>query len=165
MASATDFQLHCAAKLVQFDGDFLKARDPGIVASQRQNADPLSNPTGRIRTMQPLDGERLSMAFLIGVHSVIHSRVAATSWQRRRCASCRCMAEDVQWSVNVDKVTDALVHSHLKGFRPEMTLDTFLEGAIRRELDRLALDERGRAERQPPAADGMWEIVIPRPRT
>ncbi len=75
------------------------------------------------------------------------------------------MAEDVQWSVNVDKVTDALVHSHLKGFRPEMTLDTFLEGAIRRELDRLALDERGRAERQPPAADGMWEIVIPRPRT
>ncbi|WP_454278179.1 hypothetical protein [Sphingomonas sp. Marseille-Q8236] len=46
-----------------------------------------------------------------------------------------------------------------------MTLDTFLKGAIRRELDRLALGERGRAVRQPPAADGMWEIVIPRPRT
>lgn len=75
------------------------------------------------------------------------------------------MAQDVQWSVTADKVTDALVQSHLKGCRPEMTLDTFLKDAILRELDRLALDERGGAGSRPPAADGMWEIVIPRPRT
>lgn len=75
------------------------------------------------------------------------------------------MIQDVQWSVNVDKVTDALVRSHLSRCRPELTLDTFVERAIRHELDRLAVEERERAARRPATADGMWQIVIPRPRT
>jgi len=74
------------------------------------------------------------------------------------------MTHDVQWTVNVDKVTDAVVRSHISRCRPELTLNAFVQSAVQRELDRLAIEEHERAASRPPRTEDMWEIVIPRPR-
>lgn len=65
--------------------------------------------------------------------------------------------------IQIDKVTDALVQAQLERCRPPVTFNSFVEGAIHRELDRLALVER---EKGPPTVDrsDMWEIIIPWPR-
>jgi hypothetical protein len=70
----------------------------------------------------------------------------------------------VQWAITVDNFTDALVRSHLGKCRPEVTLDAFVERAIRREFDCLALEDAQRAAAPPSRSGDMWEIVIPLPK-
>lgn len=74
------------------------------------------------------------------------------------------MTDRVQWAITVDRVTDALVRSHVGESRPAMTLDAFVERAIRREFDSLALEELERRTAPPSRSNDMWEIVIPLPQ-
>lgn len=73
------------------------------------------------------------------------------------------MGDTVQWHVAVDSVTDALVRSHLSKKGPAASLSEFVERAVARELDRIALQDHERTKARPAPSDDMWEIIIPLP--
>ncbi len=73
------------------------------------------------------------------------------------------MSNTVQYRVTVDSVTDALVRSHLSKEGPAASLSEFIDRAVHRELDRIALEEHELANARPTSSDDMWEIIIPLP--
>lgn len=73
------------------------------------------------------------------------------------------MEDTVRWQLKIDSITDALVRTHLANTNPPVTLGGFVEHAIAREFDRLALLEHERSTAPRPRSDDMWEIVIPLP--
>lgn len=73
------------------------------------------------------------------------------------------MSNTVQWRVAVDPVTDALVRSRLSKEDTATSLSEFVERAVNRELDRIALQDHERTKARPAPSDDMWEIIIPLP--
>lgn len=68
----------------------------------------------------------------------------------------------VQWTVEVDTVTDALLRMHI-AHNPGTDIDALIERAVNRELDRLTLIE-AECSTTLQSRDDMWSITIPFPR-
>ncbi|WP_300114281.1 hypothetical protein [Sphingobium sp.] len=73
------------------------------------------------------------------------------------------MSNTVQWHVAVDSVTNALVRSRLSKEDTAASLSEFVERAVNRELDRIALEDHERTKARPASSEDVWKIIIPLP--